>query len=344
MDLDSLYTVLWLVVTTVVARARGALEQLPAIRSARDRLVAAVRGNRALDEGLLALESDPGLALRALRVANSGVARGTVASLAGAATALGPARLAALAASIKVADPLLALPTGLPWERFRLHALATRTAMERALEHAPCDQREEQSTAALLHDVGKLVLLELDPSYLSREHQAAATSGSDLATERRQLGMDHAAAGGELAREWGFPERLCQAIEGHHCHGADEPGGRVRLADMLAHYGQGDPVDLEAVVRLSDSLGLGREALGDVLYELPQVVASTRRPIESCPLSSRELEVLRLLAQGWLYKQIAAELGLAPSTVRSHLHRIYARIGAADRAQAVLLATERGWI
>jgi len=43
-------------------------------------------------------------------------------------------------------------------------------------------------------------------------------------------------------------------------------------------------------------------------------------------------------------KQIASELGLSTSTVRTHLHNVYGKVGAMDRAQAVLIATERGWI
>jgi len=54
--------------------------------------------------------------------------------------------------------------------------------------------------------------------------------------------------------------------------------------------------------------------------------------------------VLRELSRGKVYKQIGAELGLAASTVRSHLHRVYEKLGVADRAQAVLRATEMGWI
>ena len=61
-------------------------------------------------------------------------------------------------------------------------------------------------------------------------------------------------------------------------------------------------------------------------------------------MSAREVEVLRRLAKGMVYKQIAAELGLSTSTVRTHLHNVYGKLGAMDRAQAVLIATERGWI
>jgi DNA-binding NarL/FixJ family response regulator len=64
----------------------------------------------------------------------------------------------------------------------------------------------------------------------------------------------------------------------------------------------------------------------------------------SCPLTSREVEVLGCLAEGMVYKQIAHELDLSASTVRSHLHHIYAKTGTYDRAQAVLLAADEGWL
>ena len=60
--------------------------------------------------------------------------------------------------------------------------------------------------------------------------------------------------------------------------------------------------------------------------------------------SAREVEVLRRLRDGKVYKQIALELELSTSTVRTHLHNTYAKLGAVDRAQAVLLATQRGWL
>ena len=64
----------------------------------------------------------------------------------------------------------------------------------------------------------------------------------------------------------------------------------------------------------------------------------------ACPLSSRELEVLMGLSDGKVYKQIAQDMSLSVSTVRSHLHRTYAKLGVPDRAQAVLLASKHGWI
>jgi DNA-binding NarL/FixJ family response regulator len=63
-----------------------------------------------------------------------------------------------------------------------------------------------------------------------------------------------------------------------------------------------------------------------------------------CPLSGRELDALRGLAQGKVYKEIADDLSLSASTVRTHLHNVYRKLGAIDRAQAVLIACDRGWI
>ena len=47
--------------------------------------------------------------------------------------------------------------------------------------------------------------------------------------------------------------------------------------------------------------------------------------------------MLQRLAEGKVYKQIAHELTLSTSTVRTHLHNIYGKLGAVDRAQAVLI-------
>ena len=99
------------------------------------------------------------------------------------------------------------------------------------------------------------------------------------------------------------------------------------------------------MLRVARTVGLGPAELRAVLYELPRPPASaSAAPVDPCPLSARELGVLQRLAEGKVYKQIAHELTLSTSTVRTHLHNIYGKLGAVDRAQAVLIATERGWL
>ena len=59
-------------------------------------------------------------------------------------------------------------------------------------------------------------------------------------------------------------------------------------------------------------------------------------------LTPRESEVLNLIAQGRSIPAIAAELYLAPSTVKTHVQRLYEKLGVGDRAAAVAAAMRRG--
>jgi len=58
-------------------------------------------------------------------------------------------------------------------------------------------------------------------------------------------------------------------------------------------------------------------------------------------LTKRELEILTLLAKGYLYKEIGEHLGITLSTVRAHLHTIYEKLHVQSRTQAVLKFLDR---
>lgn len=62
------------------------------------------------------------------------------------------------------------------------------------------------------------------------------------------------------------------------------------------------------------------------------------------PLSDRERQVLRLAADGRSAATIAAEVFLSAGTVRNHLSAAIGKTGAANRAQAVRIALDKGWI
>ncbi|MEA2455905.1 MAG: hypothetical protein QOI45_2167, partial [Thermoleophilaceae bacterium] len=206
------------------------------------------------------------------------------------------------------------------------------------------EDRDELLCSALLHDIGKLVLSHAYPGYPAQIHGNARTPEERLHKERLELGVDHALVGGVLARRWGLPNRLAMAIERHHADDAEGEPALVRLADMLAHYGHAQPVNPKELLKAAHACNLSTDQLREVMYELPQGTGNAKRNVDPCPLSAREVEVLKRLAEGKVYKQIAHELELSTSTVRTHLHNTYAKLGAVDRAQAVLIATERGWL
>ncbi|GAA1931572.1 response regulator transcription factor [Microbacterium aoyamense] len=78
-------------------------------------------------------------------------------------------------------------------------------------------------------------------------------------------------------------------------------------------------------------------------YVDPEVAADALSD-ERCPLTDRELDVLRAGRRGETTGQIARALSLAPGTVRNHVSAILGKLQVGTRQQAVLLAEERGWI
>jgi DNA-binding NarL/FixJ family response regulator len=99
------------------------------------------------------------------------------------------------------------------------------------------------------------------------------------------------------------------------------------------------PEDLLRAVRM---LMQGRAALE------PAVAAKMLARMADGPpadeLSARELEVLGLLVRGESNKQIAAALDLSENTIKSHLSRIFDKLGARSRTEAVSMALQRGLI
>lgn len=96
-------------------------------------------------------------------------------------------------------------------------------------------------TAALLHDIGKLVLgTALEGAYAE---VIAKTEGSQLSlleAEKEILGFDHAEIGGRLLARWNFPENLVKSVLHHHDPAKAQPfeqlAAYIHLGDVLAHW------------------------------------------------------------------------------------------------------------
>lgn len=61
-------------------------------------------------------------------------------------------------------------------------------------------------------------------------------------------------------------------------------------------------------------------------------------------LTTRELEMLRLVAAGYSSKQIASRVGRVPRSVENHITRIVRRFGLRNRCHLVTFAFRQGWI
>jgi DNA-binding NarL/FixJ family response regulator len=72
-----------------------------------------------------------------------------------------------------------------------------------------------------------------------------------------------------------------------------------------------------------------------------RLIGRVRAPVEDF-LSDREVEVLRLVAQGASNKEVAKQLWISEATVKAHLIHIFGKLGVNDRTAAVTVGLERG--
>jgi putative nucleotidyltransferase with HDIG domain len=320
------------------------LDVIPALAPAHDRLLAVTEAASATaGEIATAVEDDVGLTIAVLRRVHPPGSKETIVTIPEAVSALGAAGVRAAVADL----PLLEFSwRGSPWEtvlqRFRAHAIAVGRAAMKLAGQTP--RPDDVLVPALLHDVGKLALFRARTDYPREIMGDARTPEARVIREQRALGVDHPTLGALLLRRWGLPDRLARAVAGHHEAETAGDAAWVRLADMLVHHAQGEPVDRNRMLSLSYACDLHPQALRNVLFELPHAGGSKRRRSEPSPLSARETEILRCLASAKRYADISEELGISMSTVRSHLHSAYSKLEVDDRAQAVLRATEQGWI
>jgi RNA polymerase sigma factor (sigma-70 family) len=93
-----------------------------------------------------------------------------------------------------------------------------------------------------------------------------------------------------------------------------------RLLDAIAELHQGGaPMSAQIARRVVEA------------FQRPETAAEP-----AARLSPRETEIIRLLAQGLLYKEIADRLGLSTETIRTHLHNIYEKLHVRTRTEAVM--------
>ncbi len=100
------------------------------------------------------------------------------------------------------------------------------------------------------------------------------------------------------------------------------------------------PAEIIQAVR---DVGEGKSALdAAITRKLMSQISSPRGEPPAEPLSERELEVLRLAGKGYTNKAIGVQLGISDRTVQGHLARIFDKLRASSRTEAVMRAVSLG--
>ncbi len=332
---------------SALSGAMARVSRLPALRESRERLEQALADPAGGDAQLLGIvESDLALTVATIRAANALSTTGrAITTIPDAIRQLSREQLSEIAGATGSIDYFQHIAGWeKPLEHLRLHAMATQRATDLVARMVRHPDHDTLLVGALLHDVGKLVLEQSSPGYPRAVHGDADTPDGRVRAERRALGIDHALVGALMLRRWAMPEKIAVMVEGHHAVDAEGPAAVLRLADMLAHYAHARPVDPQVMLHAAGAAGLSPQQLRALMFDMSRTGDATPRAIEPSPLSRAQTAVLRGLAEGKIYKEIAADMGLSASTVRTHCHNVYRKLGVSDRSQAVLHATARGWL
>lgn len=138
------------------------------------------------------------------------------------------------------------LPAGELWR----HSIAVSVAAEGLAKELKVSASEEIFTAALLHDVGKLVLGGFVKEDLEKIETEASRGISFEVAEHMVLGTDHTEVGAQILKNWSFPPALVNAVRWHH--DPDSAGKTDTLVDI---------VHVANILCLMIGIGVGREGL-----------------------------------------------------------------------------------
>jgi putative nucleotidyltransferase with HDIG domain len=200
------------------------------------------------------LRHDPGLTANVLRLANSAYfgIPSKVGSIRQAVILLGLKRLiqmviaACVSAIMDKSVPGYDLPPGELWR----HSIAASVAAEGLVKVLEVDAAEEIFTAALLHDVGKLVLGDFVKDEFKQIETAVSQGISFEMAEKIVLGTNHADVGARILTKWLLPPEIVNAVQFHHAPEASE-----QHSSML------DIVHVANFISMMIGIGIGRDGL-----------------------------------------------------------------------------------
>jgi putative nucleotidyltransferase with HDIG domain len=234
------------------------------------------------------LKQDPSLTANLLKLTNSAYfgIPSKVGSVRHAIAMLGWKRLSKLVMAACVSAitdrqiPGYDLPPGVLWQ----HSVAVSVTAEGLMRELKVAESDEIFTAALLHDLGKLILGGFVEKELDEIQEVAARGIPFQMAEQEVLGTDHAEIGALMLESWSFPPNLVSAVRWHH-----DPDSAPETSAMT------DIVHVANVLCLMIGIGIGVEGLH---YE-PSVSATKRlgiKPTQLELIASQTLEWAKELA------------------------------------------------
>ena len=235
---------------------------------------------------------DQALTMRVLRVVNSAMYQRRnqerVRTVRRAVIIMGFETVRKLALGLSVFDMMSKLSRSPYLATITRHSLVTAGFAQVLAEATGRVMPEEAFVTALIHDIGKVVLLECSPEAMDHVLHDLAGGSDALEAERRYFGITHDRAGRRLAARWQLPMELQNAIGDHHDidplnppRNLDPTLGVIVYANAMSRF-TGDPAvgekEYRLVRRACQALGIPTNRLEKihtcVCREIPDLAAS----------------------------------------------------------------------
>ncbi len=231
---------------------------------------------------------DQALTMRVLKVVNSALYqrrnREKVRTVRRAVIVMGFESVRRLALGLSVFDMMSKLSRS-PWlAEISRHSLITAAFAQILAESSGTIPPEEAFVTALIHDIGKVVLLECSPDGMDKVLTELAGGIPALEAERRHFGISHDRAGRRLAARWQLPVQLQNVIGDHHDIDPLNPPkrmdpllGAIVFANAMSRFrcdAESQKTELRILRKAGRCLGIPSAKLDDVYSQVASEIES----------------------------------------------------------------------
>ncbi len=132
-------------------------------------------------------------------------------------------------------------------------------------------------------------------------------------------------------------EQLFEVLKGQAASYLSKETTAENLVETIRRVAQGEHP-------INESLTARPKLAEQVLLQFQELSRRSEAEQFLSPLTPREMQILKYIGQGYLNKQIAAELGISEQTIKNHVTSILRKLNANARTEAVVLALKQGLI
>jgi len=220
-------------------------------------------------------------------------------------------------------------------EKIQVYIISQQSLFRKGIQHS----LSEFSDIAVMgtSEISESVLTVVDntpPDVALVDIDGSAESGLSLA---RKIKLHSPSVAIVVLASNPSDEQLFEVLKGQAASYLSKETTAEQLVDTIRRVARGEHP-------INESLTARPKVAEQVLLQFQELSRRTEAEAFISPLTPREMEILKYIGQGYLNKQIAAELGISEQTIKNHVTSILRKLNANARTEAVVLALKQGLI